>query len=97
MGSRCVGDALEITRPRRSRNPASITSKTPESGLEIRADIEWWMVAGCGDSERVLSSCLRGCESIQHVRPKGVAHRQCRVVEVIGRVVSQAELLHHST
>lgn len=37
MGSRCVGDALEITRPRRSRNPALATSKTPESRLEIRA------------------------------------------------------------
>ena len=28
----------EITRARRSRNPEFVTSKTPESGLEIRAD-----------------------------------------------------------
>jgi hypothetical protein len=41
----CVTDTLQITRPRRTPNPAPATSRTPPRGLQIRA--------GQGRSRRV--------------------------------------------
>jgi hypothetical protein len=36
----CVGDALEITRPRRRAKATSATSMTPQTSLEISAGLQ---------------------------------------------------------
>ena len=67
----------EITRPPRSPQPPSATSKTPQSGLEIRAEVQ----RECGCSRRDSGRGYRARTSLDRTidTPRRLGGRSCAV------------------
>ena len=79
----CVGDALEITRPRRSSKASSATSMTPQTPLEISTGLGFITTAQNSGAPRAVEEHLTAHRALRNATRRALAGAFAHTARVV--------------